>query len=491
MSALPARQRAILGRLPALEVDRQGNMLHRPASGRAAPLEVAQTQWNREHANDWDRLESGHPWALVLHWYGDSPGFEQSTAAYLRGFDGLRMVSGYETRTSAHCLVGPARQEDAQGGISILQTQVPHADGTPLVASHLQGLDYASHAAREQYFVRALYQLSYLEPTVHSILQDWFDGPRVDPNMRSLAVELCGRDFDLAASYPPDQQIANALAVSEALMRRYQIPGSNLLGHLEIQTSKPDPGKKFMALMRCLLGALALTTNDVTLKELLFARHLGTHNDPWRAVRTYFQFGRDYLLLTGRPVQVYEWEAESGYWLLADRLSGAVHTPLPAAAHFLPPLPGAQPVVGAVFTNPHNHAGVDFYLPASRAGESMPVVLTAPGQCLHTAQVRNHHPGSYQAIFRHRQADGAEVLSLYANLSSLAPLQLGPLYPAGQPVGELRVDAARTFILHFGLAYGATWETDLHNNADIPLNASVTWIRQRFIDPLPYLEARE
>ncbi|HSQ17057.1 MAG TPA: N-acetylmuramoyl-L-alanine amidase [Anaerolineales bacterium] len=489
-AALPTGTHTILQSQPRLEVDRNGNFKYTPANAPAAPLPIAQTQWNREHAHDWDRLETGFPWAIVLHWFGDSPGYQQSTEAYLRGFDGLRMVSDYETRTSAHCLVGAAHPANPSQAISILQAQLPHADGTPLVASHLQMLDIESHLQRLQYFVRALYQLEYQEPTIHSILQDWFDGPRMDPNMRSLAIEITGQYFDALATYPPDQQIANTVAVVTALMRRYQIPSSSILGHLEIQTSKPDPGKKFMALIRFLLGAVALTNYDPTLKHLLFAQYLGEHGDPWQAMRTYFQFTRDYLLLTSRPVQVYEWESESSFWPLIDQLPGSSHTHLPTAWSFHPPLPGAQPVIGATFTNPPNHSGADLYLPATSTTALVDVLLSAPGECLFAGPARFQHPG-LQVIFRHRQADGSHVLSLYGNLNSLANLQIGMVYPAGQVVGQLIGGPGQTFILHLGIAYGATWETDMSHNPDIPLNASITWISQRFMDPLAYLAAHQ
>jgi len=488
MAALPVRQRAILRRLPELEVDQGGIFCYRPRNSPAVPLPAAQTQWNLEHANRWDRLESGYPWAIVLHWYGDNPDARQSVSSYLNGFNGLRQIEDYETRTSAHALVGRAHPAYRSGTISILQTQNPYTDGTPLVASHLGRLDYLSHSQRQQYFVRALYTLNHQESSVHSVLQDWFDGPVIDPNMRSLGIELTGRDLDAPGSYPSDQQVANTVALVAALMRRYQVRGSNLLGHNEIAINKPDPGKKFMALIRCLLGAQALTTNDPVLKDLLFSQYLGEHGDPERAVRSYFQFGRDFLLLTGYPHQVYEWEAQSGYWELADLLPGSNHTLLPPTQIFLQPLPGAQPLEGATFLNPHNHAGVDLYLPANSTTAVTNVQLSAPGQCLYTGPDRYGHPG-HQAIFRHRQSDGAEVLSLYGNLNELEALQPGMVYPAGQTVGQLNSGQGKTFLLHFGIAYGATWELDLRKNPYVPLNASVGWISLRFMDPVSFLEA--
>ena len=490
LTTLPGRQRAILLRLPRLVLDQAGNLLLKPGSAPGTPLPVAQTQWNRENSHDWDRLQAGHPWAIVLHWYGDDPEDDLNLGAYLNGFDGLRRVHDYETRTSAHALVGKAHPANPGDHVGIVQTQFPHADGTPFVASHLPMLDYESHFQRQQYFVRALYQLNHQEPAIHSVLQDWFDGWWVDPNMRSLGIEISGRDFDTPENAPPDQQVANTVAVVAALMRRYGVLSSNLLGHLEIQINKPDPGKKFMALVRCLLGSLALSSGDTVLKELCFSQYLGEDGDPWRAVRVYFQFVRDYLLLTGRPNQVYEWEAESGYWALADQLPEHSHTPLPPAPHFHLPLPGAAPVVGATFLVPHNHAGVDLYLPASRANMLADVQLSAAGQCLYAGPLRSQHAG-FQAFFRHRQSDGAEVLSHYANLARLSDLQPGALYPSGQVIGQLDSGSGRAFVLHFAIAYGAAWETSLRSNPEIPLNASLTWIRERFLDPVAYLEAWE
>jgi hypothetical protein len=101
--------------------------------------------------------------------------------------------------------------------------------------------------------------------------------------------------------------------------------------------------------------------------------------------------------------------------------------------------------------------------------------------------VRNQHTG-YQAFFRHRQADGAEFLSHYANLSRVASLEVGGLYPAGEVVGQVNSGAGKTFGLHFGIAYGAAWETTLRSNPEVPLNASVGWIRERFMDPVGFME---
>jgi hypothetical protein len=59
-------------------------------------------------------------------------------------------------------LVGSAAAEQSDeppGDIGIVQTQLPDIDGVPLAASHLSGLDYEAHQQKQQYFVRAFYEL--------------------------------------------------------------------------------------------------------------------------------------------------------------------------------------------------------------------------------------------------------------------------------------------------------------------------------------------
>jgi hypothetical protein len=325
LNQLPDQMRAILRLVPQLEIDGQGFLiLHMDQGSSAVRIPLAQTLWNQEHSNPWDRLESNHHWAIVLHWYGDDTGFDRTVEGYLRGFDELRTVTNYITRTSSHFLVGADYPQPGVGNdhdlVTILQTQQPDKDGTPFVASHLRPLDYTAHAERRQYFVRALYELGYRQPSIHSILQDWFDGPTVDANMRSLAIELTGCYFDAPGNIPSSQQIANAIGLIWALMKRYGIRASNILGHHEISLDKSDPGKRFMALIRCLLGAKALTENDPEMNELVFGQHLSSGHEPIQAVIIYLRWVRDYMVLVSQPSQVSAWEEEIGYWYLYDQV---------------------------------------------------------------------------------------------------------------------------------------------------------------------------
>ena len=146
----PTRIQQILSLVPELFADACGYLhLKNGQDGLAQPIPIALTQWNLEHSHPWDGLEQGYPWAIVLHWYGDKPGFDQSIPGYLRGFDEIRKIADYFTRTSAHFLVGqgqPGLPDDSGEPISIIQTQAPNLDGIPFVDED----DHALHLVQDE-----------------------------------------------------------------------------------------------------------------------------------------------------------------------------------------------------------------------------------------------------------------------------------------------------------------------------------------------------
>ncbi|MGW8250817.1 MAG: hypothetical protein ACWGO1_09265, partial [Anaerolineales bacterium] len=185
---------AILKLVPRTTISQDGYLLVEAAKGGYLTLAPqAVTLWNRENSTSADRLVSNVPWGIVLHWYGDKENFDQSVKGYLRGFDSLREVDGELLRTSAHFLVGDAvplsEGVGSQPAIGILQTQAPDKDGTPYVASHLRPINYRAHQDRKQYFVRAFYELGYNGSSGTTLLQQIYDGKRMDANLRTIAIE--------------------------------------------------------------------------------------------------------------------------------------------------------------------------------------------------------------------------------------------------------------------------------------------------------------
>ncbi len=490
---LPANIQEIFIRMPLAQLDSQGYLrLYRKDGRLVGRVPLARTLWNIERDRLSDRLYSHVPWGIVLHWYGDREDFDKSLAGYLRGFNSLREGDGFLYRTSAHFLVGsavPMAGADAEGEpLGIMQMQKPDRDGTPFVASHLKFLDLLAHQERKQYFVRALYQLGYANRRVHSLLQDFFDGPYLDPNMRTLAIEITGYDFDHSIHMPGTQQVANVLGLVWALMKRYAIPASNLLGHHEIQLGKADPGKKFMSLIRYLLGVKALLEPDEMMKDMVFGQYYSAGEDPAQAVQQYFQFVRDYFVMVSTPRKVYEWEGMTKFWALEAKIHGTRYASVQSDPWRLPIL-GSFNSTGSRFLDPENHEGVDLYsdLVREKNGVSTTIHLAAPGECLFTGVMDGCRLGQ-MAIFRHRPLDGAETLTVYGHLNGLGDVRVGKFYPPGYTIGNIEKGVGHLNpFLHYAVAYGATWNKDLSTYPKLPLNVGARWIRDRYLDPSEYL----
>jgi hypothetical protein len=495
MDALPRTVQNVLAKTPDLYLAPDGYLRLMDGHGRLLGKVLHQpTIWNQEHQASYDKLFRHLPWGIVLHWYGDRGNYDGSLKSYMRGFNSLRPIGNIIGRTSAHFLVGEGHTSASinpkGAAFGIVQTQSPAPDGVPYIASHIQDPDLEAHMQKKQYFVRALYTLGFQEPGVHSLLQDFYDGPYVDPNYRTIAIEIAGYDFDHPEHAPSDQKIANVLALVWQLMKRYRILANDIMGHNEVQLGKADPGKKFLATMRYLVGVKALLEDDELMKRLVFGPFLHSGATPRQAVEKYFKFVRDYFALVSPRRSVYEWEVTSQYWPVYDRLTSN-RRGLTAARQYLHPLAGKVATPGYDFLVPEDHEGVDMYDsdPARMAivNKASPALLMADGLCLYTGEGGGHCRGR-MAIFRHRQLDGAEVVTVYNHLESLGEVRSGRLYPAGHPVGQVESRGAhRQPFLHFAVAYAATWDADLHEEPQVPLNAGRTWIDQRYLNPVDYL----
>ena len=503
---------AILQKVPITKIDGYGFLWQGDHSGKALErVPLAQTQWNRERSNDFEQLFKDAPWGIVLHWFGATLDGDDSLAGYLRGFDGLRRIDEYYTRTSAHFLVGGATATDQDEAntsmVGIIQTQVPAPDGTPYVASHLHSLDYKAHELKQQYFVRAFYQLGIENPAIRSVLTDFYDGPRRDPNYRTIAIEMTGADFESPSNRPSLQQIANVLSVVIAVMKRYHITVYNVLGHHEIELRKSDPGKNFISLIRQLIGIKALVDNDVELQALVFSstgdrsasRSTSSFTNPWELVNNYFKFVRDFFVMVGYPDQVYAWESEVDYWgFLRNLNQKTTASPRENLVNDVEPFNGVQlpldldiALKGDSFLEPSHHEGVDLFLANNPNSFNPPVLstvgLVADGICIYIGYGAVCSNG-YMAMFRHHQNDGAEILTIYGHLAELSNLKVGSPYRRGHRLGSIQSSGPLgEGFLHFSIAYGSTWDTVLKNTPVLPASVQPSWIQRRFLSPLEYL----
>ena len=491
---LPASIREILRLVPETVTQEDGYLvLKTKGQDEVEQVPLLPTNWNQENGHPYNQLTSNLPWGIVLHWFGDTYGQQQSLDFYLRGFNGMRQIAEYYTSTSAHFLVG----EQAPGGslgdqpLGIVQTQKPAPDGTPYHAAHIRSLDHNAYEEGRHYFISALNILSTKYPGVRPLLLDFYAQPGVLAHMQTIAIETTGCHFDTPGNYPGAQKVANLLSVVQAIMKRYTIPAHNLMGHFEIQLSKPDPGKKFLAYIKYLIGLKALIDPDEELKMLVFGPFLQSNDHPRNGVLAYFRYLRDYLLLTTSPRQIYEWDSWSKYLWVYDLLQGGTN-PQNGVTQFYTPLrkPFWQP--GFSYLQPDNHEGLDLYPDLNGSRDSSlagGVHLFADGVCIHLGKCSGLHDGQ-QAVFRHRLKDGVEIISSYGHLEEVANLEIGGRYLGGQIIARINTtQKTPQGFLHFSVAYGPSWEVHLHKEATIPLNVGPTWIRNFFMDPNPILAA--
>jgi hypothetical protein len=491
LASLPDFPAEVLSITPRLKIDQAGYLMKLDGPGGKVHMPQAQTQWNLETMADYDRLLTRYPWVIVIHWFGNTENHQNTLDAFLRGFDGLRSIAGREQRTSAHFLVGRnIPSQAAASSVSVVQTQKPGPEGIPYLASHIYYLTSADLKERN-YFLRALDELSWEQPGVHSGLQEIFSKPQIDPNYYTLAIEMDGYDFDNPDHFPPAQQTANLLGLLWALMERYQLPASAVVGHDEIDLRKGDPGKKFMATVRYLLGLKALVEGDPRMCQLVFGQYYAKGRNALDAIEGYFNFVQAYLARTATPKQVFEWETETNYWLVTDSLAGRSRDFQRTGRLFLP-MGELFVSRGSAYLHPESHEGIDLYSNPDPADYLNPVdqaiLLSFQGECLYTGLGGGCGIGP-AAVFRHRTDSGAEFVSIYGHLSSIGKVTTGKFYPAGYPLGSVRGSGfADDGYLHLAFAYGATWEVSLNNRTSPPAGVSANWLRDRYLSPVEFLK---
>ena len=514
---LPTDVQKILRLIPKTEFDAKGKLLlYNNDKLPPSNIPFAATDWNINHRYSYDRLITNQPMAIVLHWFGDRENFNDEIEGYLRGFDSIRPVANYTTNTSAHFLIGSAKpvnanQFDNSSPVGIVQTQAPDIDGVPFVASHIARMDYTLHEQALQYFVRTSYTLNQTEQHPLSILVDFYDGRRIDPNLRTIALEITGTNFDNQLSELVLQKLANVISVVIAVMKKYRIPALNILGHNEISLNKADPGKMFLALIRYLVCVQSLVSNDHVAQELVLtpfysqaARH---YSNPIihklfnkseilieikkQAISNYLKYVREYLLLVDTPANVFRWEEYCKFWQVYDHLIPE-EKPREIANDFNYPVKQVDFESRGYFLDQNNREGINFHRVRSSDTQSdqFPICLVANGECLY-ASSSVFYPGKFIAIFKHRLPSSAEILSIYDNLNIATDLKLSNCYKKGQVIGK--INSVHSYIpahLHFAIAFGSTWDIHIKNNQSTPLNAGPTWMQARYLDPIKFLETQ-
>jgi murein DD-endopeptidase MepM/ murein hydrolase activator NlpD len=392
----------------------------------------AETNWSRQHRRPIA------PDALVVHWNGDpNPPQEATVAGLLSGYNEERTSRewGYEYTTSAHATIGPypLSQENSAGPtahISILQTQAPQ-EGAPTVSSHLRSnlaherqsyLD-ARHPINALTLVLPFYGIS----RAYNFLPNVLRGSGEDLNLRTISLELIGKDFDSPEGHPNPQLTANVVGVIFAYLNKYpDIKFANIMGHFEIQEDKADPGKKFMAEVRLLLALKVLSGQNEALKENLFGPFKTESGDLKEAVKRFFDFHWDWFVASywGHQKKVFEWENQTGFWTIYKDLfpegqpEVADRFILPAHAAV-----GREIKYGNRYGIPEYHEGLDINVQSGsrKINEDLgdPVYATANGKVVFTGEIPGRPGLGKTIVVEHILPQGGKALSLYAHLDQI------------------------------------------------------------------------
>ncbi len=316
----------MLGSVVPLRIDSRGYLnLLIEVRGTVVPgrVEVVPTRWNLERDTLAYVMRTDLRPGVVLHWDGAPTGNQRSIHQLVRGLnESVHFVTKAELTNSAHFGVGGApisvARDDPTGELSVAQLQHPWHDGVPLIASHLNprvGKPDFRRGTPEQCLavMRAL--------TIESTLRAVFDGVWIDPNYRTVAIEITGSRFDrhFPHGLPPTQVISNLLSLLSALLRHFSLGPWDVLGHQELQFDKPDPGKLFTALIRYLLGILALVNPGSRLRKLTFGVINSGHHLIY-AARHYFTTLAEYVRRLVLSDDYEAWLSFCGLWDLVEFL---------------------------------------------------------------------------------------------------------------------------------------------------------------------------
>ena len=397
---------------------------------------------------------------------------------------------------------GNGRSEDdiyrlshfAVNATDVFQTREPGISGSPEVVWQLPPVDWDAYTQNGQPYVYSAFTVSR-DPRFQGLgtsLADLYE-TRISLHRRAIIVRV--------DEQTQEESLENLVGVLWAL-RRYEINAWQIFDNREIYGNNRDPrrdlGPATAARLRYYLGLVALVRGSEADKQLYFGPFLGEDGDRQTAVENYFASIREYLMRVITPAEIQEWDAQTGYFLFRDLLTGE-H--LPIANSFADPVPENLQTAGGYRHLMHErdeetdeeldryHIGEDFNVGSGNDDLGFPVSAIAVGRVVYTGYVYNGLGNII--IVRHRLPDGSEVYSRYAHLNEI-------LVAGGQTVrlGETIGTIGRTgrgndpdfyAHLHAELTYAETYERYMVTTPGYYPNDSREVVERYFLDLLDFI----
>ena len=258
--ALPLNERVaeIFSLVEPLSFDSKGNLVVERESKEEPDVRVFRrvetipTQYSMTETRRVNKVE-----LLVVHYDGNDRFWDVSGTKVERHAESTVWLLDRNGFSTHWCVDGFPIEELKEGfvsGYGVLQTQPGSGDSKlPLIGAHVKmGVEDDSKVDTLQLFGKL---------GIQSRLQSLYERKVGSFNFHTVGFEQVGTDFDLgfpSKNQPDNQQIANALSLSIAVMKQHNLTVWDVVGHHEVQELKSDPGDYYMATLRFRLGVATL-----------------------------------------------------------------------------------------------------------------------------------------------------------------------------------------------------------------------------------------
>lgn len=250
--ALNERVTEILSLIEPLSFDSQGNLVKETPKGELEKVTAIPTVYSQETTEKVEEVS-----LLVVHYDGNDRFWQFDDYQVERHAESVVWLldrNGY----SAHwCVDGfpiGNRTKGVESGYGVLQTQQASGDAAlPLIGAHVKmKLEDANKLKTVDVFARLR-----ITSNLHSLYNRQIESF----NFHTVGFEQVGTEFDAGfptKNQPDNQQIANALSLTIAVIKQHSLTAWDVVGHHEVQELKLDPGDYYMATLRFLLGVAAI-----------------------------------------------------------------------------------------------------------------------------------------------------------------------------------------------------------------------------------------
>ena len=305
---LNERVSEILSLVEPLSFDIQGNLVKETIDGSSERIETIPTKFSRHQEKQVESVD-----LLVVHYDGNDRYWDLGDYKVERHAESIVWLLDRNGFSVHWCVDGfpiGEKEEGVESGYGVLQTHKTSGDTSlPLVGAHVK-MEVGDETKLETLEI-------FKSLGINSNLQSLYERRVGSFNFHTAGFEQVGTQFDLgfpSKNQADSQQLANALSLTVAVMRQFNLSAWDVVGHHEVQKFKFDPGDYYMATLRFLLGVAAL--QDKAPNDLVFSNYRGPKKE-----KRYFETIYQYLEQRKPYGYLWHWKDYVGYDDFMDSLN--------------------------------------------------------------------------------------------------------------------------------------------------------------------------